>query len=451
MSRCRIIVNRHGTLTLRLYWRGRESWESTGLKDTPAHRRQVTAFAALITTELQAGAFTTDRYLHYFPNGSRIAELRAATAPQSAPMPQTLSEYIAEWLARHVPPAVRTTRARSLAQHCRAYIVPQLGRLRIDQVDRRAVQEFKTWLLTVRRVSTKTARNICVDTLKRILTDATAEALRSGANPAHELGWPKRRTRTVPDPLTMAERDAVLGYLRERKTAWYPYVATLLWTGMRPSEAAGLHWGDVDLRAGTVTIRRSRVRGEESSTKTAGSERTIRMARALTATLRAIQPLHAAPDAPVYLGPTGRRIEQQRVQERVWAPALRALGIRPRGLKHARHTFICIALQTEAPQWVKEYVGHLTLAMIDRHYGKWLPLPGDDDPIERATGGENRDPRPGSRVSRRFSRVKLRVSEGARTHHSPLRLPPGCRIIPFVNSRTWEVEHVRRGRIRTGA
>ena len=34
----------------------------------------------------------------------------------------------------------------------------------------------------------------------------------------------------------------------------------------------------------------------------------------------------------------------------------------------------------------------MTLAMLDRHDAKWQPGTGEDDPIEAAIGGENRDP-----------------------------------------------------------
>jgi integrase len=46
---------------------------------------------------------------------------------------------------------------------------------------------------------------------------------------------------------------------------------------MRPSEALGLCWGDVDLRRGEISISKSRYLGKESRTKTEGSERVIKV------------------------------------------------------------------------------------------------------------------------------------------------------------------------------
>jgi len=39
--------------------------------------------------------------------------------------------------------------------------------------------------------------------------------------------------------------------------AAYAFLHTLFWTGMRPSEAAGLRWGDIDPAARTARIDRS--------------------------------------------------------------------------------------------------------------------------------------------------------------------------------------------------
>jgi len=66
------------------------------------------------------------------------------------------------------------------------------------------------------------------------------------------------------------------------------------WTGMRLSEAIGLKWRDGDLRAGTITIRRSRVMGEENARKTNRSARAIKLHPEVIEQRRA-HPLDALP------------------------------------------------------------------------------------------------------------------------------------------------------------
>ena len=60
---------------------------------------------------------------------------------------------------------------------------------------------------------------------------------------------------------------------------------------MRPSEALGLCWGDVDLRRGEISISKSRYLGEESGTKTEGSERVIKLLPNVVNILKAIKPV----------------------------------------------------------------------------------------------------------------------------------------------------------------
>ena len=119
---CHVVTNRHGRLALRLNWQGRRSWEGTGLADTPENRRRVEALAELVNAELRAGIFDARRYLHYFPGGTRAAEVRPPTASGSAagadpePNVPTVREHFKDWIARQVPPAVRPAQRRDVTR-----------------------------------------------------------------------------------------------------------------------------------------------------------------------------------------------------------------------------------------------------------------------------------------------------------------------------------------------
>lgn len=81
---CRSHTNQHKNLTLRLHWSGRETWEGTGLRDTKANRATVERIAAAVTAEMKAKTFTRERYLHYFPNGQRSAQIRGELGSRPA-------------------------------------------------------------------------------------------------------------------------------------------------------------------------------------------------------------------------------------------------------------------------------------------------------------------------------------------------------------------------------
>ena len=70
---CKVKVNRHGFLAFRLYWDAHESWEGTGLKDTPKNRQSMEARAVLISEEIERGTFD---YLKWFPDESEPFQSR---------------------------------------------------------------------------------------------------------------------------------------------------------------------------------------------------------------------------------------------------------------------------------------------------------------------------------------------------------------------------------------
>ena len=91
---CRVVANQHGRLALSLHWRGKRSWEGTGLANSKEHREQLQRVAEAITGEMRNKQFTPERYLFYFPEGNRAAEFgppppAEPTGPERA-APQTV-------------------------------------------------------------------------------------------------------------------------------------------------------------------------------------------------------------------------------------------------------------------------------------------------------------------------------------------------------------------------
>ena len=78
---------------------------------------------------------------------------------------------------------------------------------------------------------------------------------------------------------------------------------------MRPFEASGLQWGDVDLDAGIVRVVRSRYLWEVSAPKTGAAARTAELLPETVRFVRTIQPLHVRPDMPVFTNVAGGPIE----------------------------------------------------------------------------------------------------------------------------------------------
>jgi integrase len=128
------------------------------------------------------------------------------------------------------------------------------------------------------------------------------------------LEWPTSTT-PEPDPFTAEERTRLLGwfemrtfrvaaalgsagYVLQPDPAYHAYLHLLFWSGMRPSEAAGLHMQDVDLDRGIATVRRSRHLWTYGEPKTSGARHTVQLFPETVRLLGALQPLRVEPTMP---------------------------------------------------------------------------------------------------------------------------------------------------------
>ena len=66
----------------------------------------------------------------------------------------------------------------------------------------------------------------------------------------------------------------------------------------------------------------------------------------------------------------------------LWGNALRACGVRSRGLYTTKDTFVSLALRVRGPLWVERQTG-VAYATLRKHYAKWMPQEGDRSELER--------------------------------------------------------------------
>jgi len=379
---CKVKVNQHNRLAFRLYWtdseRGRlESWEGTGLKDTAKNRKRVEARAVLITEEMENGAFD---YLKRFPDGNR-AEL---FKPKDESKPQTVGGYFIVWIEGKKPPFVRAGLERDYREHFKRYILPQFEAVELSDVTPRKLVDFRTHLQEVRGLSLKSCRTIIDASFRAMMRDARKIDHLIETDPFAALDWP-RPTLQKPDPFTEDERDKITHHFHEKNRFYFPLVYTLFWTGMRPSEALALRWEDVDLKRGSLSISKSRYMGTENSTKTAASEREIRLLPGVIEVLSAMKPLHVAVNEHIFKNHEGKPVNFHTWRAKDWYRALRATGLRERKPYASRHTFISAGLSNGVNiKWLGEYCG-TSVTMIEKHYGKYIR--GDvDEQFSRLLG-----------------------------------------------------------------
>jgi hypothetical protein len=211
----KVKVNRHGYLAFRLYWDRRESWEGTGLSDTPKNRRRVEARAELINEEIEAGKFV---YLKWFPEGNKAEEFKPKEITKE---PNTVGEYFGVWIESKKPPAVRKGLERDYREHFRRYILPQFENLSLKDVSPRKLLDFRTYLTGERGLKMKSARTIIDASFRAMMRDARKIDHLIDTDPFAALDWP-RLPSPKPNPFTEKERDHIIRAFRKRAVSTTP-------------------------------------------------------------------------------------------------------------------------------------------------------------------------------------------------------------------------------------
>ena len=223
----------------------------------------------------------------------------------------------------------------------------------------------------------------------RILSMALKQAVRWGmlaTNPAELVDLPKQKRREMH---ALSGEEVATFRKAAKGSRWEILFDLALATGMRPSEYLALTWKDMDLDAGTATVRRSLARPkgcwEFNEPKTEGSRRTIPITPTVVRGLREHRKRQA--EQMLKLGAHYKRDLDLVFADEVGEPLWSKSGLRvhfkaivektnlPRSLRlyDLRHT--CITLLLAAGVSVKvvsERAGHSSAAMTMDVYGHLL-------------------------------------------------------------------------------
>ena len=201
----------------------------------------------------------------------------------------TLAQYAERWL-RVVATRLKPKTVLSYGQLLSVHILPALGAVTLCEVQRMQVKR----LLAEKR-SAGLSKNT-VRLIRATISTLFAEAQDDGivkANPAALVA--RRRGSASADGLTSAERHKAIRPLSEAELhavlmaahndfGYYALFLTLARCGIRPGEALGLRWEDLDLEKRELLIERAFSAGHLGTTKT-GTVRRVDMSQELAATL----------------------------------------------------------------------------------------------------------------------------------------------------------------------
>jgi integrase len=210
--------------------------------------------------------------------------------------------------------------------------------------------------------------------LHQILDDAvrrgitTANVAASAAPPRHEPGvvkvWSPDEVRTF---LAAARRHRL-----------FPAFVVLLTTGLTRGELVGLRWGDVDLDAGNVSVRRivTMIRGTRTETEpTAAARRSVTIAARTTELLRVHRANsgHPANEVPVFEKRGGGELNPESLST-TFAVLVERAGVSALTISGLRHTHAVMAFKAGVnPLVVSKRLGHSTSATTHDMYGHFIP------------------------------------------------------------------------------
>ena len=258
---------------------------------------------------------------------------------------------------------------RAYEHALRAYVFPDLGGLKLNELTRPDVQALVDRVCEQGR-SPSTVRNSILP-----LRAMCRRALARGEivdNPTRGVELPavrgKRERIAAP-----REAAALLAALLPTDRALW---ATAMYAGLRRGELQALRWADVDANAGVIRVRRSwdREAGELEPKSTAGS-RNVPIPATLAAYL--VQPGDVSTNDFVFGRAADKPFEPWTVNNRAYR-AWEAAGHQRITLHECRHTYasLMIAAGVNAKA-LQTFMGHASITITLDRYGKLFP--GSED------------------------------------------------------------------------
>jgi len=242
----------------------------------------------------------------------------------------TVSEFASRWrqdvLSKRKPSTVCSANS-----HLNSHILPQLGKLRLDQIGPENQQIFVNQLTGASR---KTVLNV-LSTLSSMLTTAKDWGYSCRAVEVGKLVLPEGYTH-VAAHFTKSQVESIFALAQE---PWRTFFILLAMTGMRAGEALGLQWDDVDFEHHAIHIRRSAWRGRPQSTKSKASAAPITLPEPLAGVLLEYRKEWKANTDPyLFVTRNGRPPSSNKVVEYQLWPILDALRVERCGLHAFRHS-----------------------------------------------------------------------------------------------------------------
>jgi integrase len=325
-----------------------------------------------------------------------------------APSRLTLAEYGERWITRQRSRLRPGTLERYEAL-LHLHLEPRLGRRQLHSLTVEDVADLIADLEAGNRYVTRDGRTVkvtgkpyaawtirgCLTVLGRLLGSAVREGL-IPENPVRRLERGER-PRVERRQFPSLDREAISKLIAATPERYRPLVALSVLTGIRQSEALGLQWQDVDLRAGVLRVRRQLDRtGNLVEPKTAAAKREIPLPPFLVRMLQqhkeqAFSQGRARPSDFVFSSKAGTPLGHRNIVRRGLDKALERSGL-PRLSWHDLRHVAASALIAEGASvaYVSRVLGHanpsITLSIYAHEFAKAEHADRTRERLEQAFG-----------------------------------------------------------------
>lgn len=357
--------------------------EQTKLRDTPANRKLTGKVLVRLEEQISLGTFN---YSEFFPGSKNAAKLEqskldaqvtqiaqaVSTVVQGDKVTPLFKDFAETWFAEKSV-EWRASHKKTIREILDNRLNPRFGEMMVGNITKADILSFradlakaparnKTNLLSNPRI------NKILNPLRQILCEAADRFdFRMPFQNIKQL----RVKRTDVEPFSLDEVKKIIDTIR---LDFKQYMTVRFFTGMRTGEVHGLKWKYVDFERRLILVRETVVDGEETYTKTDGSQREIQMSQLVYDALKEQERSTRKISEFVFCNREGQPLDYRNVTNRVWKPLLRHLGLKVRRPYQCRHTAATLWLGAgENPEWIARQLGHTTTEMLFRVYSRYVP------------------------------------------------------------------------------
>ena len=232
----------------------------------------------------------------------------------------TVNAWYKEWKATYKDPKGLTPKSLGMYdEKYNGYIKPAVGHMKLQSVRDVHLQRILNGQAGMSRSH--------VEKLRRVMRELFRHARQSrliAYDPSEDLQLPEHRQGSHRS-LTPEERKVLLTVCTRPDSRFGLYFLTLLYTGLRPGEAAALNWADIDFANNEIHVHAALESGSSriKAPKSAAGVRDIPIHASLLPCLKSAQ---KGPFDPVFTGAAGQRLTRS-AMDAMWRACKRAMDL----------------------------------------------------------------------------------------------------------------------------